>query len=178
MLKKKKCFCSTTLHYDWRLPSSVFKFTSSVSSGWSLIWRADCISISADSNRSQRDPNGPSRRGIVLGFFPLFFSGLCWQMRWYHCTNQGPTGDRGVWGTYGQTGCWWAAYMSLSSLPERERAEGDEGRGWAGGGGGGLKDCHALVALFGTRRSAFQALKQKTGKRFCFSHFGGAEKTD
>lgn len=46
-----------------------------------------------------------------LGFFP---SGPCWQMRWYQCTETGPTGDHGVWGTYGQTGCWWAAYISLS----------------------------------------------------------------
>lgn len=28
-----------------------------------------------------------------LGFFP---SGPCWQMRWYHCTETGPTGDHGV----------------------------------------------------------------------------------
>lgn len=48
--------------------------------------------------------------------------------------------------------------MSLSSLPEREIAEGESGRAELVGGGrglgGGLKVCHALVALFGTHSPA------------------------
>lgn len=51
--------------------------------------------------------------------FKYFQSCPCWQTRWFHCTEPGPTGDTGVWGTYGQTVCWWAAYMSLSSWPQR-----------------------------------------------------------
>lgn len=36
--------------------------------------------------------------------------------RWGGITaqNQGPTGECWVWGAYGQTGCWWAAYTSFS----------------------------------------------------------------
>lgn len=32
--------------------------------------------------------------------------------RQYHCTGLRPTGDLGVWGTYGAPGWWWAAYVS------------------------------------------------------------------
>lgn len=45
----------------------------------------------------------------------VFFQVVC-VSRWDGITaqNQGPTGECGVWGTYGQTGCWWAAYTSFS----------------------------------------------------------------
>lgn len=47
--------------------------------------------------------------------FSFFFQVVC-VSRWDGITaqNQGPTGECGVWGTYGQTGCWWAAYTSFS----------------------------------------------------------------
>lgn len=45
----------------------------------------------------------------------FFFQVVC-VSRWDGITaqNQGPTGECGVWGTYGQTGCWRAAYTSFS----------------------------------------------------------------
>lgn len=45
----------------------------------------------------------------------FFFQVVC-VSRWDGITaqNQGPTGECGVWGTYGETGCWWAAYTSFS----------------------------------------------------------------
>lgn len=110
--------------------SSVFKFTSWVSCGWGSVVEGRLHQhLCKRRHKSMRAEGNIQKRNC---FYSLSFSGPCWQMRWYHCTNQGPTGDRGVWGTYGQTGCWWAAYMSLSSLPGRGRAAGggELMRGW------------------------------------------------